>query len=117
MVSCLTLTPNCIQLERNCSPNVNWGAITKTTKMVKGGKRCLPDALSENYSLPHICTQSSLFVIPLPMPKHTLTESVLSAELFIPSTSLQVQKAVATAAVLSGKWCPGGPQSSISKLI
>ena len=36
VVSCLTVTPNCIQLERNCSPNVNWGSITKTTKMVKG---------------------------------------------------------------------------------
>ena len=36
VVSCLTVPPNCIQLERNWSPNVNWGAITKTTKMVKG---------------------------------------------------------------------------------
>ena len=81
------------------------------------GEKCLPDAPSENYPLPHLCMHSSLFVVSSPMPNHTLIESMLFTYLFLSSTSLQAQKAVAAAVASPRKCCPRGPQCSISKLV
>ena len=54
--SCLTVPPNCTQLERNSSPNINRGAITKTAKWSRG-KKCLPGAPVRMPHPSHACAE------------------------------------------------------------
>ena len=107
--SCLTVPPNCTQLERNSSPNVNRGAITKTAKWSRG-KKCLPGApVRMPHSLTCVCRVSYWSHLHPRLSMLWLNQRCLR--------SFSVPPLVATAAGLSGKCCPGGPQPSISQLI